>query len=120
MGVSLSLFRYGQLKDDIERSVRFFSKDGGMNRFLAFHAGKSNSGQFKEAGGGISSEYKDSSTHASAGRANLEAIAQEFPDHVTLMEKTLRNNKGMTFKNKKARETRGLKRKAAQMGASSV
>jgi len=80
--------KHGQIKDDVERTVRYFHT-GGIFRFDAFAAtkGPQRPGLFKPGGGGISGTMSRLG-HEHASRTAIDKLAREFPHYMDVAEGT--------------------------------
>jgi hypothetical protein len=73
---------YGDVRDDVETTLRHASQ-GGICRFVGFHALKHGTpGAFKDGGGGISSGHTAES-HAEMKAEGKEALLKEFPEYIS-------------------------------------
>ncbi len=89
--------KYGQIKDDVERSLRYYTLDGGVLRYAAYVAKKAHPpGAFSKSKGGISSEHTRES-YAAEGKSAMEKLAKEFPELIRLPKEGETHNKTLGF-----------------------
>jgi hypothetical protein len=78
--------RYGQVKDDLERSLRFMKKHGGnVTRLMEYAVIKRDApGTFKEGVGGISGRLGNAEAHSREAGVAIQQLLDEFPEYIQL------------------------------------
>jgi len=89
--------KYGQIKDDLERSLRYFKADGGILRYKGVMVQKCYTpGEFKKNKAGICAHYTEE-THQAESEAALKALMDEFPDLIHWPKEGKKSALGVDF-----------------------
>jgi len=90
--------RQGQIKDDVERTLRYWHADKKLLRFVRYGADKNGfrPGQFKSNKGGISSNSSQQD-HSTEAETAIRSLIQEFGQYVRLPKKNEKSSCGLIW-----------------------
>jgi len=90
--------RQGQIKDDVERTLRYWHADKKLLRFARYGADKNGfrPGQFKSNKGGISSNSSQQD-HSAEAETAIRSLIQEFGQYVRLPKKNEKSSCGLMW-----------------------
>ena len=90
--------RQGQIKDDVERTLRYWHADKKLLRFVRYAADKHGfrPGQFSSKKGGISSNSSQQD-HSTEAETAIRSLIQEFGQYVRLPKKNEKSSCGLIW-----------------------